>query len=131
MNIEELRDYCLAKAESEETFPFGDDTMVFKVNGKIFLLAGLEYNPVQFNAKCDPELAQELRERYPCVLPGYHMNKRHWNTIVCDGSVNDNMYCQWIDHSYELVAGISRKKVVKKSIGKKKVAKKKAKGKRA
>jgi predicted DNA-binding protein (MmcQ/YjbR family) len=131
MNIEELRDYCLSKEGCEETFPFGDETMVFKVNGKVFLLAGLEYNPVQFNAKCNPELALELRERYPCVIPGYHMNKKHWNTIVCDGSVSDILYREWIDHSYELVAASSGKKVAKKSFGKKKAAKKKLKGKRA
>jgi predicted DNA-binding protein (MmcQ/YjbR family) len=100
------------------------------VNGKVFLLAGLEYNPVQFNAKCNPELALELRERYPCVIPGYHMNKKHWNTIVCDGSVSDKLYREWIDHSYELVAASSRKKVVKKSIRKKNVVKMKSKGKR-
>lgn len=130
MNIEELRDYCLSKPDSEETFPFGEDTMVFKVNGKMFLLTGLEYSPPQFNVKCDPEFAIELRERFPCVQPGYHMNKQHWNTVICDGSVNDSVYRQWIDHSYELVAASSRKKIVKKSNVKKKVAGKKAKGKR-
>lgn len=136
MNIEELRDYCLSKPDSEETFPFGEDTMVFKVNGKMFLLTGLEYSPAQFNVKCDPELAIELRERYPCVQPGYHMNKQHWNTVICDGSVNDSIYRQWIDHSYDLVAASARKNVGRKSVGKKKAVKKKAtkkkaKGKRA
>ncbi|HTF02444.1 MAG TPA: MmcQ/YjbR family DNA-binding protein [Bacteroidia bacterium] len=110
MNIEELRAYCIAKPGVEETFPFGEDTPVYKVMGKVFLLTGLEYNPVQFNVKCDPELAVELRERYPCVEPGFHMNKKHWNTITCDGSVSEKMYREWIDHSYNLVAAALPKK---------------------
>lgn len=103
MNIEQLRAWCLSKPDVEETFPFGEDTPVYKVGGKIFLLTGFEYNPCQFNVKCDPELAVELRERYPCVEPGYHMNKKHWNTITCDGSVPDKLLREWIDHSYELI----------------------------
>ncbi len=87
----------------EESFPFGEDTLVFKVGGKIFLLCSLDSNPLQFNVKCDPELAIELRERYSCVQPGYHMNKKHWNTIVVDHSVSDNDLREWIDHSYGLV----------------------------
>jgi predicted DNA-binding protein (MmcQ/YjbR family) len=126
MNIEELRDYCLSKPDSEETFPFGEDTMVFKVNGKMFLLTGLEYSPPQFNVKCDPELAIELRERFPCVQPGYHMNKQHWNTVICDGSVNDNVYRQWIDHSYELVAAGAKPKPAKKPGAKKKAKRKRS-----
>jgi predicted DNA-binding protein (MmcQ/YjbR family) len=110
MNIEELRTYCMAKPGVEETFPFGEDTPVYKVMGKVFLLTGFEYNPVQFNVKCDPELAIELRERYPCVEPGFHMNKKHWNTITCDGSVSEKMYRGWIDHSYDLVVASLPKK---------------------
>jgi predicted DNA-binding protein (MmcQ/YjbR family) len=87
MNIETLREYCLSKAGVEETLPFGPDTLVFKVNGKLFLLAGLDEEPLSFNVKCDPDKAIELREEYTCVLPGYHMNKKHWNTIVVDGSI--------------------------------------------
>ena len=111
MNIEELRDYCLSKKGVEEGFPFGEDTLVFKVMGKMFLLTGLEYNPVQFNAKCDPEKIVDLRENYSCVLPGYHMNKQHWNTIICDGSVSTNQLREWIDNSYNLVVSSLTKKL--------------------
>ncbi len=110
MNIEELRNYCLAKPGVEETLPFGPETLVFKVMGKVFLLSGLEYTPVQFNVKCDPETAIDLRERYPCVIPGFHMNKKHWNTVICDGSVSNSLYRQWIDHSYELIVAALPKK---------------------
>ncbi len=103
MDMEQLQEYCMAKPGAEETLPFGPDTLVYKVAGKVFLLAGLDASPLQFNAKCDPEKAIELREQYACVLPGYHMNKKHWNTIVVDGSVSDRLLKQWIDHSYELV----------------------------
>ncbi len=104
MDIEQLRDYCLAKADTEETLPFGPDTLVFKVKGKVFLLTGLDRHPLQFNAKCDPDRAIELREVYPQhVLPGYHMNKKHWNTIVVDGAITNALLKELIDHSYELV----------------------------
>lgn len=110
MNIEEIREYCLAKPGVEETLPFGPDTLVYKVGGKIFLLAGLDNDPLSFNVKCDPEKAIELREEYSCVKPGYHMNKKHWNTIEVDGSVPINTLKQWIDWSYDLVAGNKKKK---------------------
>lgn len=103
MNIDQLREYCLSKPDTEEGTPFGDDTLVFKTGGKIFLLCGLDDSPLQFNVKCDPALAIELREQYPCVIPGYHMNKKHWNTIIADGSANIILLKSWIDHSYELV----------------------------
>lgn len=103
MNIESLRDYCLSKPGAEETLPFGPDTLVFKVNGKAFLLVGLDEEKLSFNVKCDPDKAVELREEYSCVLPGYHMNKKHWNTIVVDGSVSTKQLKEWIDWSYELV----------------------------
>jgi len=103
MTLEELRNYCLSKKEAEETLPFGPDTLVFKVNGKAFLLTTIDRYPLQFNVKCDPDHAVELRERYGCVMPGYHMNKKHWNTIVIDGSVSRSMIQSWIDDSYELV----------------------------
>jgi predicted DNA-binding protein (MmcQ/YjbR family) len=103
MDIESLREYCLSKPHSAETLPFGPDVIVFKVMGKAFLLLPLDTSPVQFNVKCDPDLVVELREQYPCVLPGYHMNKKHWNTIVADGSVSSRQLKEWIDHSYELV----------------------------
>ena len=102
MNIELLRDYCLAKVEVTESFPFNEDTLVFKAGGKIFALANLD-GELRINLKCQPQKALELRERYPAVIPGYHMNKVHWNTVVCDGSVPDNEILEWIDHSYDLV----------------------------
>lgn len=104
MDIEILRDYCIAKKEATESFPFGEDTLVFKVKGKIFALANLDGEP-SVNLKCDPAFALELRERYPSVTPGYHMNKKHWNTVILDGSVPDKEVFSWIDHSYKLVAG--------------------------
>jgi len=103
MNLEELRDHCMAKKGVEETLPFGPETLVFKVAGKAFLLTGFDNKPLQFNVKCDPEKALELRERYDCVKPGYHMNKKHWNTVIVDGSVPAKLLREWIDHSYELV----------------------------
>lgn len=103
MNIETLRNYCLSKADVEEEFPFGPETLVMKVEGKIFLLTGLDGTDFRFNVKCDPDKAIELREEFSCVLPGYHMNKKHWNTIVVDGSVSSKQLKEWIDHSYELV----------------------------
>lgn len=103
MHLEELREYCLAKKGVEESFPFGEDTFVYKVMGKMFLLTGIEYQPVEFNVKCNPEKAIELRENFSCVKPGYHMNKNHWNTIVCDSSVSIKQLKEWIDDSYNLV----------------------------
>jgi predicted DNA-binding protein (MmcQ/YjbR family) len=104
MNIEQLQAYCLQKPGVEETLPFGPDTLVYKVNGKVFLLTGLESHPLQFNVKCDPDKAIELREEYPeHVLPGYHMNKKHWNTIVADGTIPQKQVREFIDHSYDLV----------------------------
>ena len=104
MNIETLREYCLSKPGAEETLPFGPDTLVYKVGGKVFLLTGLDSEDLRFNVKCDPDKAIELREVFTCVQPGFHMNKKHWNTIVADGSVPDKQLKEWIDHSYELVA---------------------------
>jgi len=87
MDIEQLREYCLSKKEATEGFPFGDDTLVFKVKGKIFLIASLNSLQLQFNVKCNPERAIELREEFDAIQPGYHMNKKLWNTIVIDGSL--------------------------------------------
>jgi predicted DNA-binding protein (MmcQ/YjbR family) len=103
MNIETLHTYCLAKKGVEASFPFGEDTLVFKVGGKIFLLTGLNSSPLQFNVKCHPEKAIEWREQYDAVQPGYHMNKKHWNTVVVDGSIPNKVIQQMIDDSYELV----------------------------
>ncbi len=110
MNIETIREYCLSKPAVEETLPFGPDTLVYKVAGKVFLLMGLDETELSFNVKCDPEIAVELREQYASVLPGYHMNKKHWNTIMVDGSVALKQLKEWIDHSYDLVVGSLPKK---------------------
>jgi predicted DNA-binding protein (MmcQ/YjbR family) len=104
MNIVTLRDYCISKKGSTESLPFGDDTLVFKVAGKIFALVNLD-GDLSINLKCDPALAIELRERFSAVTPGYHMNKKHWNTILLDGSVPDKDVFSWINHSYDLIAG--------------------------
>lgn len=104
MNIEELRDYCLSLKEVTESFPFGEDTLVFKTTGKIFLLVSLSSIPFQFNVKCDPERAIELREQHPsCILPGYHMNKKHWNTIIVDGTLSKMQLQQFVKNSHQLV----------------------------
>jgi len=104
MDIETLREYILQKPLVTEGFPFGEETLVFKVNNKIFLLASLEASPLQFNVKCDPDYAIELREEYPeSVLPGYHMNKKHWNTIIVDGQLSKKQLLQFVDDSYKLV----------------------------
>lgn len=111
MHLDELREYCLLKKGVEECMPFGNDTLVFKVMGKMFLLSGIDNRPVQFNVKCHPEKAIELRENFLCVLPDYHMNKSHWNTIICDGSVSDKQIQEWIDDSYSLVVQSLTKKL--------------------
>ena len=109
MNIEELRDYCIAKAAVTESFPFDESTLVFKVAGKMFLLTDL-VDAFSMNIKNTPEKVIELKEQYPSVLPGYHMNKIHWVTVMIDGTITDNLLKQWIDESYDLiVAGFSRK----------------------
>ena len=107
MDIEKLREYCISKKGVTESFPFGDDTLVFKAGGKIFALVNLN-GDLSINLKCDPLLAIELRERYSSVTPGYHMNKKHWNTVLLDGSVPDKEVFLWIDHSFNLVAGKER-----------------------
>lgn len=105
MDIEQLRNYALTKLNVEESFPFGDDTLVFKVNNKIFLLVSLNTQPLQFNVKCNPDKAIELREEFPdSVSPGYHMNKKHWNTIIVNGKLSNQQLKEMIDHSYLLVA---------------------------
>lgn len=103
MNIESLQAYCLSKKGVTEETPFGPDNLVYKVGGKMFLLASLDTIPLRFNVKCDPEEAVQLRDNYACVLPGYHMNKKHWNTVLVDSTVNDKTLQQWIDASYNLV----------------------------
>jgi len=104
MDIEQMQEYCLSKPGVEECLPFGPDNLVFKVNGKMFLLASLDAQPLRFNVKCDPEKALQLREEFAAVLPGYHMNKKYWNTIVVDGSISTKQLQSFIDDSYGLVA---------------------------
>lgn len=112
MNIEELREYCIAKPAVTESFPFDESTLVFKVAGKMFLLTDL-VDAFSMNVKNTPEKIIELREQYPSVLPGYHMNKIHWNTVMIDGTISDHLLKQWIDESYNLiVSGFSRKEKI-------------------
>jgi predicted DNA-binding protein (MmcQ/YjbR family) len=110
MNIKDLRDFVLSLTDVEESFPFGEDTLVFKTNNKIFLLVSLSSSPLQFNVKCNPEKAIELREEYSCILPGYHMNKKHWNTIIVDGALSQSQLKGFIKDSFDLVAKKSPKK---------------------
>ncbi|MCK5855972.1 MAG: MmcQ/YjbR family DNA-binding protein [Bacteroidales bacterium] len=110
MNIEELRAYCLCKSSTTESFPFGEDTLVFKVMDKMFALTGLK-GDLSVNLKCEPEKALELRELYPFVHPGFHMNKKHWNTIDIFASTDDLLVKQWIDDSYKLVVQSLSKKL--------------------
>jgi predicted DNA-binding protein (MmcQ/YjbR family) len=103
MNIEEFREYCLEKKGVTEELPFDETTLVYKVLGKMFALTDTE-SEFSINLKCDPEKVIELREAYPeSVLPGYHMNKKHWNTIIIDGRISDKLLYTWVDDSYSLV----------------------------
>jgi predicted DNA-binding protein (MmcQ/YjbR family) len=102
MNIEQLREYCIQKKGVTEEFPFDEETLVFKVKGKIFAMTNLK-GEWELALKCDPEKAVELREQYPAIRPGYHMSKIHWNTIAIDGSLSERLILELIDHSYELV----------------------------
>ncbi len=102
MNIEDFRDYCMAKPGVTEEFPFGETTLVFKVIGKIFAITNLE-GDWSLSLKCDPQRAIELRELFPAIQPGYHLSKVHWNTVNMDGSLNRNLVLELIDHSYQLV----------------------------
>lgn len=105
MNAEELRDYALSLENVSEGFPFGEDTLVMKIYNKIFLLVSLSSPVLQFNVKCNPKYAEELRENYPAVIPGYHMNKKHWNTVIVDGSISGSLLKQLVHDSYKLVRG--------------------------
>jgi len=105
MNPAGLRDHCLSFAGAEETFPFGPRTSVFKVAGRMFALSELGSDPLRVSLKCEPDLAQALREANPAVIPGYHLNKRHWNTVIIDGSLPDGTIREMIEDSYDLVVG--------------------------
>ncbi len=102
MHIEQFRDYCLALNGVTEETPFDPHTLVFKVHGKIFAITSLE-GFESINLKCDPEMAVELREKFQAVTPGYHMNKKHWNSVNMDGSVSDTLILEWTKNSYDLV----------------------------
>jgi predicted DNA-binding protein (MmcQ/YjbR family) len=109
MSCDWLRTRCLALPGVEEDQPFGPEVWVWKAGGKLFALANPDDHPVEVNLKCDPDLALELRDRHECVRPGYHMNRRHWNTVTLDGSVPLAVVDGWIRHSYELViAGLPK-----------------------
>jgi predicted DNA-binding protein (MmcQ/YjbR family) len=110
MDSEIIRSYCLSKAKVTEGFPFNETALVFKVAGKMFALLNLE-NDLSVNLKCDPEKAIELREQYPFIQPGYHMNKKHWNTIYIDGTISQEKLFDMIDHSYDLVVSKLPKKL--------------------
>jgi predicted DNA-binding protein (MmcQ/YjbR family) len=104
MDLAQFREYCLSKPRATEGTPFGPDVLVFKVAGKMFALAALDEMPTTVNLKCDPDWALDLRDRYEQVRPGYHMNKKHWNTVEIDSGIPANELRKMIDHSYELVA---------------------------
>jgi predicted DNA-binding protein (MmcQ/YjbR family) len=103
MDIEKFRDYCLSMKGVTEDFPFDEETLVFRVGGKIFALTNINKMPLSFNLKCDPERAVELRERYEKITPGWHMNKKHWNTVEADESLDDDLIFELAGHSYSLV----------------------------
>ena len=103
MDLAEFRDYCLIKPGANEETPFGPDVLVFKVGGKMFALAALDAVPTTVNLKCHPDLALDLRDRYEQVKPGYHMNKKHWNTVEIEGGIPAGELRKMIDHSYQLV----------------------------
>ncbi len=103
MTPKQLRDHCLSFTGAEETFPFGPETSVFKVAGKIFALSALDDVPLRVSLKCEPLVAEQLRAAHPSVLPGYHLNKRHWNTVIVDGAIPERMMSDIIEDSYDLV----------------------------
>jgi predicted DNA-binding protein (MmcQ/YjbR family) len=103
MDAAHLRDCCLGHPGTVEDFPFGRETSVFKVAGKMFALCALARSPLELSVKCDPELAVQLREAYPAIRPGYHLNKRHWNTVTLDGSLPDALLRDLVEDSYDLV----------------------------
>jgi len=109
LNIESIREYCMNKKGVTESFPFDEETLVFKVMNKMFCLASITA-PISINLKCNPETAIELREKYDAVIPGYHMNKKHWNTIMIDEIRNTNLIWEWIDNSYNLITKSLTKK---------------------
>jgi predicted DNA-binding protein (MmcQ/YjbR family) len=111
MEPQTIRSWLLRFPEVTESTPFDETTVVFKTAGKLFALVDWDEKPLRFNLKCDPAKVEQLRDRYACVLPGYHMNKKHWNTVVYDGSVDDAMFLEWVEHSfYRVVQGLPKAK---------------------
>ena len=112
MNVEIFRDYCLSKKGVTEHFPFDEVTLVFKVMGKMFALCGLEHIPFSVNLKCNPDRALELRDEYgEAIIGGFHMSKKHWNTVTPNGNISNEFFVELIDHSYNLVVkGLTKKK---------------------
>jgi predicted DNA-binding protein (MmcQ/YjbR family) len=110
MDIEKLREYCLSKKFATEDFPFDESTLAFRIKGKMFCIVDAD-NPASINLKCDPERALELREEYGEIIPGFHMNKRHWNTVDINGTLKDSFIFELIDHSYDLVVRTLPKKL--------------------
>jgi predicted DNA-binding protein (MmcQ/YjbR family) len=122
MNIQQLYEFCLSKKAVTEHFPFDEDTLVFKVGGKMFCLTSLkewENGTPALNLKCDPERSEELRAQYSAIKPGYHMSKIHWNTVEFNGDVSDKMMCGLINHSYDLVFNSLTKKIQNEILGQK------------
>jgi predicted DNA-binding protein (MmcQ/YjbR family) len=111
MDATELRRWCLQQAGAVEEFPFGPEHSVFKVAGKMFAISALDRSPLEVSVKCEPELAVDLRNSYPAIRPGYHLNKRHWNTITLDGSLPDQLVRDLIEDSYDLVVSALPKRV--------------------
>ena len=116
MNARELRDWCLEHTGASEDFPFTAEHSVFKVHGKMFAISALEREPLEVSVKCEPELAVELRNSYPAIRPGYHLNKKHWNTITVDGSLPDDLVRDLVEDSYDLVVS-ARPKRVREALG--------------
>lgn len=111
MTTEILENYCLSHMGAVKEYPFDETTAVFKVGHKIFALVDEESNPPRINLKCDPYYARELREMYENVIAGYHMNKKHWNTVICDDEIDESLLFSWIDDSYDLVFSSLSKKM--------------------
>jgi predicted DNA-binding protein (MmcQ/YjbR family) len=117
MDLAQFREYCLSKPRATEGTPFGPDVLVFKIGGKMFALAALDEVRITVNLKCDPDLALDLRDRYEQVTPGYHMNKKHWNTVEIEAGTPDADLRKMIDHSYDLVANSLSKSTAKIAAG--------------
>ena len=111
MDARALRECCLSQPGAVEDFPFSPGTSVFKVGGKVFAISGLERTPLEVSLKCEPELAVSLRASYDAIRPGYHLNKRHWNTVTLDGSLPDKLVRDLVEDSYDLVVGGLPKRV--------------------